>query len=139
VLPNLAVGYNHQGEGNNNYSGFYGGISIPLWDSKNKIKAAVTNYYYQQSFTELKTAKLYTQFQGMCSRYELMLVKYKEYQATLGSLNSEELLIKAYMLGEYSFMNYYVELQFYRNAFDKMLQMEKELQLLQAHLLKHQL
>jgi hypothetical protein len=57
----------------------------------------------------------------------------------MGNLESEDLLFKAYMLGEYSFMDYYVELQFYRNASDKMLQMEKELQLLQAQLLKHQL
>ena len=70
---------------------------------------------------------------------ELMLKKYNEYQTTMGNLESEDLLFKAYMLGEYSFMDYYVELQFYRNASDKMLQMEKELQLLQAQLLKHQL
>ena len=55
------------------------------------------------------------------------------------NLESEKLLLKAYMLGEYSFMDYYVELQFYRKASDKMLIMEKELQLLQAQLLKHQL
>jgi hypothetical protein len=32
-----------------------------------------------------------------------------------------------------------LELQFYRTAKDKMLQMEKDLQLLQAQILKHQL
>ena len=57
----------------------------------------------------------------------------------MANLESENLLFKAYILGEYSFMDYYVELQFYRNASDKMFQMEKELQLLQAQLLKHQL
>ena len=57
----------------------------------------------------------------------------------MGNLNSEQLPFIANMLGEYSFMDYYVELQFYQNASDKMLQMEKQLQLLQAELLKHQL
>ncbi len=139
VLPNVALGYNYQGVNGNNYSGFYGGLTIPLWSSKNKVKAAQANYEYQQSNTKVITNSLYAEFQQTYNRYELMLEKYNEYQTTMGNLNSEQLLFKAYMLGEYSFMDYYVELQFYRNASDKMLQMEKELQLLQAQLLKHQL
>lgn len=139
VLPNIALGYNYQGVSISNYSGFYGGISIPLWSSKNKVKAAQANYDYQQSNTLLITTSLYAQFQETYNRYELMLEKYNEYRTTMDNLKSEDLLFKAYMLGEYSFMDYYVELQFYRNALDEMLQMEKELELLQAQLLKHQL
>ena len=139
ILPNVALGYNYQGVNGNNYSGFYGGISIPLWSSKHKVKAAQANYEYQQSNTQVITTSLYSQFQETFSRYQLMRSKFNEYQSTMGNLESEDLLFKAYMLGEYSFMDYYVELQFYRNASDKMLQMEKELQLLQAQLLKHQL
>lgn len=139
VLPNIAVGYNYQGVSSSNYSGFYGAISIPLWGSRNKVKAAQANYDYQQSNTLLITTSLYTQFQETYNRYELMLEKYNEYRTTMDNLNSEDLLFKAYMLGEYSFMDYYAELQFYRNTLDKMLQMEKELELLKAQLLKHQL
>jgi outer membrane protein TolC len=139
VLPNLALGYNYQGVNGDNYSGFYGGLSIPLWNRKNKVKAAQANYEFQQSNTQVITTSLYSQFQETFSRYQLMHSKYKEYQSTIGNLESEDLLFKAYMLGEYSFMDYYVELQFYRNTSDKMLQMEKELQQLQAQLLKHQL
>ncbi|CAM3321894.1 TolC family protein [Aequorivita lipolytica] len=139
VLPNLALGYNYQGVSGSNYSGFYGGVSIPLWSSKNKVKAAEANYEYQQSNTEVITSSLYTQFQETYNQYELMFEKYNEYQTTMGNLDSEQLLFKAYQLGEYSFMDYYLELQFYRNASDKMLQMEKDLQLLQAQILKHQL
>jgi len=139
VLPNLALGYNYQGVSGSNYSGFYGGISIPLWSSKNKVKAAEANYEYQQSNTQVITTSLYAQFQETYNQYELMLEKFNEYQTTMGILDSEQLLFKAYQLGEYSFMDYYLELQFYRTAKDRMLQMEKELQLLQTQLLKHQL
>jgi outer membrane protein TolC len=139
VLPNLALGYNYQGVSGSNYSGLYGGVSIPLWNSKNKVKAAEANYEYQQSNTQVITTSLYSQFQQTYNRYALMLEKYKEYQTTMDNLDSEQLLFKAYQLGEYSFMDYYLELQFYRTATHRMLQMEKELQLLQAQLLKHQL
>ena len=81
----------------------------------------------------------YIKFKEQYNRYQLLLKKYNEYQITIESLNSESLLFKAYILGEFSFMEYYVELQFYRNALDKMLQMEKEIYQLKAQLLKHQL
>ena len=139
VLPNLTAGYNYQGISGNNYSGFYGGISIPLWSSKNKVKAAEANYEYQQSNSELVTTTYYIKFKEQYNRYQLLLKKYNEYQITIESLNSESLLFKAYILGEFSFMEYYVELLFYRNALDKMLQMEKEIYQLKAQLLKHKL
>jgi outer membrane protein TolC len=139
VLPNMALGYNYQGVRGSNYSGIYGGLSIPLWNSKNKVKSAEVNYDFQQSNTQVITTTLFTEFQETYNRYQLMLEKYMEYQTTMGSLNGQQLLLQAYMLGEYSFMEYYAELQFYRNASDNMLQMEKEVHLLQAQLLKHQL
>ncbi|RMA64771.1 TolC family protein [Ulvibacter antarcticus] len=139
VLPNIALGYNYQGVSGSNYSGFYGGISLPLWSSKNKVKAAEANYEYQQTNTKVITTSIYAKFQEIYNQYELMLEKFNEYQAIIGNLDSEQLLFKAYQLGEYSFMDYYLELQFYRTALDKMLQMEMELQLIQTQLLKHQL
>ncbi len=139
VLPDLNAGYNYQGVSGNNFSGFYGGVSIPLWNSRNKVKAAKTAYEYRQSQSEAVTATLYASFREQYNRYQLLLKKYREYQKTMESLDSESLLFKAFQLGELSFMDYYVELRFYRDALDTMLQMEKELYQLKAELLKHQL
>ncbi|MEM9869549.1 MAG: TolC family protein [Bacteroidota bacterium] len=139
ALPNLALGYNYQGVSDNTFSGIYGGLSIPLWNSKNKVKAAKANYEYLQSSTKVEQQLLYTQFQEEYYQYQLLFDEYSEYQKTMENLNSEDLLFKAYSLGEYSFLDYYREIQFYRDAIDKMLQMEKQLQLLQAQLLIHRL
>ena len=139
ILPDLSLGYNYQGVNGNNYSGVYGGLTIPLWNSKNKVKAAEANYEYQQSNTQVVQQMLYAKLQQEYNQYQLLLDKYTEYQDTMETLNSEELLFKAYSLGEYSFLEYYMEVQFYRDATDRMLQMEKQLQLLQAQLLIHQL
>jgi outer membrane protein TolC len=139
ALPDLTAGYNYQGINGSNYSGFYGGITIPLWNSKNKVKAAKMANTYRQSQTEAVTATLYADFQEQYNRYQFLLKKYTEYEKVMKSLNSEALLFKAFELGELSFMDYYLELKFYRDALDKMLQMEKELYQLKAELLKHQL
>ncbi|GGD96775.1 TolC family protein [Planktosalinus lacus] len=138
-LPNIDLGYNYQGVNGNNHSGIYGGLSIPLWNSKNKVKAAQANYEYQQSDSQVAKQHLYAELLQQYNQYQVLLDKYTEYQNTIENLNSEELLFKAYSLGEYSFLEYYMEVQFYRDATGKMLQMEKELQLLQAQLLIHQL
>ncbi|MEO2053364.1 TolC family protein [Flagellimonas marinaquae] len=139
LLPDLSLGYNYQGVNGNNYSGVYGGLTIPLWNSKNRVKAAQANYEYQQSNTQVEQQMLYAKLQQEYNQYQLLLNKYTEYQDTIETLNSEDLLFKAYSLGEYSFLEYYMEVQFYRDATDRMLQMEKQLQLLQAQLLIHQL
>jgi len=139
VLPDLTAGYNYQGVSGNNFSGFYGGVSIPLWNSKNRVKAAKTAYEYRRSQSEAVTAKLYASFREQYNLYQLLLKKYREYQTTMESLDSESLLFKAFQLGELSFMDYYVELKFYRDALDEMLQMEKDLYQLRAELLKHRL
>lgn len=54
-LPNLTAGYNYQGVSGSSYSGVYGGVSIPLWSTRNTVKAAEANYDYQKSFTQVKT------------------------------------------------------------------------------------
>jgi cobalt-zinc-cadmium efflux system outer membrane protein len=139
VLPNLTIGYSYQGVSGNNYAGLFGGVSIPLWNSKNKVKAAKANYKYQQTNAIAEAKTFFSEYQQQYNRYRLLLKKYNEYKLTMDSLNSEALLYKAYSLGEYSFREYYQEIQFYRVSYNKMLQMEKEVYLLKADLLKHQL
>ncbi len=139
LLPNLTGGFNYQGVMGNNYYGVYGGVSIPLWNSRNKIKAAKAQYQYQQSNTKALTTERHSNFLEQYNQYDLMLRKYREYTSTLEGLNSENLLLQAYQLGQISFMEYYVELQFYRHAYDKMLEIEKELHQLKVELLRHQL
>ncbi|WP_300441495.1 TolC family protein [Christiangramia sp.] len=139
ILPDLSIGYNYQGVNTSNYSGFLGGISIPLWNSNNKVKAAEANLEYTQANTGAETAELYTRVQENYQQYQLLKRKYQEYQETFKDLNSEELLFKAYELGEFSFLDYYREVEFYREAYNNMLEMEKELLQLKATLLRHQL
>lgn len=138
-LPDLNLGYNYQGFQGENYSGIYAGISIPLWNNKNKVKAAESNLQYQTVNTQSATAIIQVEFEKLYNEYVLMLLKYKEYQNTLSALSSDELLLIAYDKGELSFMEYYIELNFYNQAYDTMLEMEGQLQQRKSELLKHQL
>ena len=139
ALPNLTAGFNYQGVSGLNYSGVYGGVSIPLWSSKNTVKAAEAHYLYQQSYSNVQLLQVYAAFRKQYNAYQILLRKFLEYQDTLGNLSSDALLLTAYELGEISFMDYYIELQFYRQAYDAMLEMENQLHQLNAEILKHQL
>ena len=138
-LPNLTAGYNSQGVAGERFYGIYAGVTIPLWSNRNKVKAAQSQKDYQQSFTSARTQQAYAIFEKQYNDYEIMLSKFQEYEATLSGLNSDELLLQAYQLGDLSFLEYYMELQFYRQAYDAMLDMQYRLYISQNQLLKHQL
>lgn len=139
MLPNLTVGFNSQGVSNERFSGIYGGVSIPLWSKRNKIKAAEARFQYQQSFSKIQSSIAFVDFQKQYNEYQMLQHKFQEYQITLSGLNSDALLQEAYALGELSFIVYYMELNFYRQAYDAMLEMEKQLNQRKAEILKHQL
>lgn len=138
-LPNLTAGYNSQGVAGERFSGIYAGVSIPLWSNRYKVQSARSNQAFQQSYTARIQLEVQTSFEKEFNDYHIMLSKYQEYEKTLSGLNSDELLFQAYRLGELSFLEYYMELQFYRNAYDALLKMEYELYKSQNQLLKHQL
>ena len=138
-LPNLTAGYNSQGFSGERFSGLYAGLTLPLWSNRNKVKAAQSQLDYQQSFASAKTLEAYSEFEKQYNDYEIMLSKYQEYESTFAGLNSDDLLLQAYRIGELSFLEYYMELQFYHDAHDDMLNIEFQLYLSQNTLLKHQL
>ncbi|MDN5215085.1 TolC family protein [Fulvivirgaceae bacterium BMA12] len=138
-LPNLTAGFNAQGVSGERFSGIYAGFSVPLWSNLNKVKAARAQVNFQQSFTASIMMQAYASFEKEYENYQIMLARFQQYQSTLSDLNSDELLLQAYQLGEMSFLEYYMELQFYRQAHDAMLNMQYQLYLSQTALLKHQL
>ncbi|GMQ28078.1 TolC family protein [Algoriphagus confluentis] len=139
VLPNLAAGFNRQGVMGSYYSGIYGGVSIPLWGSRGKVKAARYQVDFQTQNTQSKINLARDQFDREFRNYLLLTTKFTEYQGTLTALDSEELLLQAYRLGELSFLQYFQEIQFYRQAFDTFLEMQHQLYQSHTSLLKHQL
>ena len=138
-LPNLTAGFNYQGVTGSNYSGFYGGLSIPLWSNKNKVDEAKVNYVYQQAVTTNTEAIEHTLIENQFNEYNNLLNNYKEYQNALSNLNNSELLLKSYELGQITYLTYYMELQFYAQAQDILLEIEYQLHQLKAELFKYKL
>lgn len=138
-LPEFTAGYNYQGVRGNNYWGLYGGLSLPLWRGKHQVELAETRLDYAGQRKMVTLHKLKGEFAKSLERYGLLNQKYIQYRQAMSGLNSAELLLKSYELGEISFMDYYREISFYRETENRMLEMERELQGLGATLLQHRL
>lgn len=139
LLPDLTAGYNYQGVAGNNYSGFYAAISIPLWSGRNQVETAEAKINYFGDHESDVIISMKSEYMSQIKRFNLLLNKFDEYQMAMDGLDSEMLLEKSYRLGEISFMDYYREISFYREAENRMIEIEKELQQLRSELFKHQL
>jgi outer membrane protein, heavy metal efflux system len=138
-LPKIETGYHSQGILGQSYKGVHAGITIPLWENKNKMKAAQANldYTIANTQTHIVEHKLENK-----SYYDLLAVRSKQMQEfweLLSSLNNIPLLNKALALGQITIIQYFQDEAFYFSAYDKYLQMEWEYQQAIAKLYKFQL
>lgn len=138
-LPKFDVGYHYQGILGQNFHGGKIGLSIPLWENKNRVN---------QKLAELSTVKMqledlknehYYEIRQSYEAYTNLEKTLNEYRSVLGSLNSIELLDKALKLGEISTIEYFLEANYYYDATRNFLSAEKEYYMVIAELYKYQL
>ena len=138
-LPKLEAGYHSQGILGQSYRGFHVGLSVPLWENKNRVNAAKANIDYATSAAE---AHRIEHRQDNRQAYEQLGIRTKimaEHAALLSSLNNTYLLNKSLSLGQITVVQYFYEVSFYFTAYDKYLQTELEYHQALARLYKFQL
>jgi len=138
-LPDLTAGFNYQGVRETNHAGIYAGITIPLWSNRHKEEAAMKRHIFTQVNQEYYISRVEAETLRRVEEYSALLENFAEYRQTLSGLNSDELLFRSYELGEITYTMYYNEQTFFREAFDRMLEMELTLHKQKAELLKYQL
>lgn len=138
-LPKIETGYHSQSILGQSYKGIHAGISIPLWENKNKLQTAKRNVDYaveninrHRVEHRMENKELYDQ---LAVRQKAM----KDYQSLFVSLNNQYLLNKALQLGQITVIQYFQEESYYFSALDKYLQLELEYHKAIAQLYKFQL
>jgi len=138
-LPRMEVGYHYQGILGQTYNGMHAGVAIPLWERRHTVEAqqaailvASTSLDGHHSAHIYKTRSLYQQFLSLqASRAEL--------DTLVNGLDAEQLLTKALNYGEISVITFLMELGYYDDAHDQLLEMEYKQQGLVSELLQHRL
>jgi len=127
-LPKASAGYMSEKVTGEQFQGITVGLSIPLWENKNTVKAAkAQSLAIQEMETDNKLQyynKLKTEFEKAISLQNTV----KEYRQLIQSSNQPEMLKKAFDHGEISLLNYLMELSLSYSAIDNVLKSEYELE-----------
>ena len=138
-LPKLEGGYHQQAILGQTYEGFHFGMTIPLWENKNKVKTQRAKLVFSELAIQEHRIKHYFENKRLYEQYMHWRNTYTQYREILDSANNEELLSKALQHGEINLIEYLMETRYFYDAINRSLEAEKELQSSIASLLKFQL
>lgn len=139
TLPKFEAGYHYQGILSQNFHGGKIGMSIPLWENKNKVKQKQAELTVAQKQVEEHRNEHYHDVKQLYEKYTGLQKTIVDYQEVLGSINSIKLLEKALAFGEISTTQYFLETAYFYQATNNYLLAEKEYHEVIAELNKYQL
>jgi outer membrane protein, heavy metal efflux system len=125
-LPKIETGYHSQGILGQSYKGIHAGITIPLWENRNRLRAAQANFDYAVTNAQSQIIEHRLENKGYYDQLAVRQETMQEYHQLLSTLNNTALLNKALQLGQITIIQYFQEESYYFSAYDKYLQMELE-------------
>jgi outer membrane protein, heavy metal efflux system len=135
-LPKIETGYHSQGILGQSYRGLHAGITIPLWENKNRVKAAEANLEHAKANEETHRVEHRLDNKQYYEQLEVRRNYMLEYSGLMSSLNNLPLLEKALRLGQINIIQFFQDQNYYYSAYDKYLQLEWEYQQAVARLYK---
>lgn len=133
-LPKLTAGYMSEKVAGERFQGVTVGVSIPLWENKNRVKQAKAQVRAAETALEDTKTQFYNRLQNLYMRSSGLQANALKYRQALSSYNNESLLKKALDAGEISLLNYLLEIEYYYDAMNKVLEAEKDFSLSMAEL-----
>jgi outer membrane protein, heavy metal efflux system len=138
-LPKVEAGYHSQGILGQRYHGFHLGLSLPLWENRNKLPAATARYQYADAAAYAHLQEHKTSIRQYYDQLTILRRNLSEQEAMLSTLRNRQLLNKALDYGQITVIQYFYEESFYFEAYDGFLLAEWEYQQAQARLFRFQL
>lgn len=127
TLPHLSIGYKYiNSDFSKQINGMQVGMSIPLWENKNKVKQAKLRNAYKQQTVRLHKIMFSSNLKQLFIKYQSLKESLEKYVTTLKKADSTSLLKKALDAGEISSIEYFLELSYYYQSYDTYLEIEQE-------------
>jgi outer membrane protein TolC len=134
ALPKFTAGYMREQVAGQRFEGISMGISIPLWENKNRVKQAKIQTKASTANFEDKQMQFYSSLQNLYVKAVNLQQTLQKYQKSLSEYSNERLLKKALDAGEISLLDYLLESQYYYELYNKMLETERDFELTVAKL-----
>ncbi len=138
-LPKLEAGYRYQGILGQNFHGLHVGLSVPLWENKNRLAQQQLQSAYYAGQLESRRNERFYDVKRLYEKYRDLQAGLDEYRRSLLSLNNMELLDKALQVGQITTLEYFVEQSLLYDSRDRLLELEREVALAAAGLYKFEL
>ncbi len=138
-FPKLETGYHYQAILGQRFNGIHFGLSIPLWENKNKVKARQANLIFADLNLQDHRNEHYYHIQQTYEMQQNLGLTLQEYELLFDGLNTAELLDKSLRLGQISTIEYFMEMTYYYDALRNYLRMEKEYHQAISELYKYKL
>lgn len=129
-MPEISFSYAYEKTPEVRYGGPGASLTIPLWQNKNKVKLARSNWEFSQARLEEETLTRETEIREKADQLLILKTSMDEMRNTLTSMNSVDLLEKAMSTGEISLISYLSEIQFYYQIQEELLDLEQNYYLL---------
>jgi len=138
-LPKLETGYHYQSILGQTFNGIHFGLTIPLWENKNRVKAQQANLVLDDLNLQVHKNEHYYDIKQKYEKQENLRITLTEYENLFASLNDIELLDKSLKLGQISTIEYFMEMTYYYDALKNYLKTEMEYNKVVAELYKYKL
>lgn len=125
-FPKFSAGYSLEKTLGQKYQGANIGISIPLWENKNRVKQAKAGVIAAQTREQESKQQFYNRLQNLYMRANGLQQTAAGYRKSLQSLNNTDLLMKALEVGEINLLNYIIEIGLYYDTVNQTLAAERD-------------
>ena len=135
-LPRFKAGYYSEYILDTKLRGIQAGISIPLWEDARAVKSARARAVYAVSDAEIFWQRKQNEVRQLFDQWSFLKERISELMGLLAELNDEALLRQAVEAGEITLTDYYYESDLYFHNIVALMDLHKEMLILQAELRK---
>lgn len=139
TLPKIEAGYRYQAILGQQFNGVRLGLTIPVWENKNLVKAKKAELIMNEANLQNHVNENYYEIKQRYERMTNLKITLDEYKTLFSSLNNVELLDKSLSIGQISTIEYFMEMTYYYETLKNYLKTEMEYNKVLAELYKHQL
>ncbi|AQG79609.1 TolC family protein [Spirosoma montaniterrae] len=139
TLPRFQVGYHFQSLLGVCYQGIHAGLSIPLWQQRNIIRAGQAGVMASESRVMEHRTEHVARNQQLYEQAQTLETNLAQYRQALDDTNTLLLLDTSFRLRQLTTVAYILETTYLYGATDTLRQLERDLQLTLADLLAYQL
>jgi|GEM_PF-1197251 outer membrane protein TolC len=138
-LPDITIGYESEQVMSDTHRGIRAGITIPLWGDRHTIKHSKAEVEAAEAARWVTTSKQTTMAKELYEQWHSLKTAYAEFYEAIDGYSNPDKMRKAHAMGEISSIELFMELDYYYELKDDLLEQQYLLFVAQAELFGYKL